>query len=274
VNEQENMTGAWALNALDAEERALVEEHLAQDAVAADEARSFEETAAELARGLEPVAPRPELKSALMARIAQTSQLPSLPAEEGADDAAGPPVDEEHEATVVPLDRYRASVRRTRWLAVAAATLMVTTVAGLGLWGTERAAQQEAEDTIAALQAQQATSDQEREAVSTILASGDVGHLSVAAEGQGTLNLLYSAEQGSMVVQTAGLPELPSDSTYQLWLIEPGADPADAGVVTDPGGSTVVTEAMAPGTTLALTIEPAGGSEQPTMTPIAQGLLS
>src|SRR5699024_11068611 len=75
VNEQDrDLTGAWALNALDAEERARIEELFAQDPEAAGEARSFEETAAELAAGLEPEAPRPELKSSLMARIARTPQ--------------------------------------------------------------------------------------------------------------------------------------------------------------------------------------------------------
>lgn len=53
------MTGAWALNALDAEERALLEEFLAKDPEAAAEARSFEETAGELAGSLEREAPDP-----------------------------------------------------------------------------------------------------------------------------------------------------------------------------------------------------------------------
>lgn len=304
------MTGAWALNALDAEERARIEGYLAQDADAAAEARSFEETAGELARGLEPVAPRPELKNSLLARISQTSQLPPHPAEnadEAADAAAGsrdevaarressprthradyPVADDsaadrptgdpdptEHDAAVVPLDRYRSSVQRTRWLAVAAAALMVTTVTGIGLWGTERSAQEKSQATIEALESQQAVSVQERELIATIMASGDAAQLTLPSDDGGSLNLLYSTEQEAMLVQTAGLPELPSDSTYQLWLIDPGADPASAGLLTDPDKSALVEGSMTPETTLALSVEPAGGSEQPTTTPIVQGLLS
>ncbi|MGO2754907.1 MAG: hypothetical protein ACTIB6_06640, partial [Brachybacterium alimentarium] len=98
MNEQDrDLTGAWALNALDAEERARIEELFAQDPEAAGEARSFEETAAELAAGLEPEAPRPELKSSLMARIARTPQHsvessePAVPAEVTQDDSATGP---------------------------------------------------------------------------------------------------------------------------------------------------------------------------------------
>ncbi len=301
------MTGAWALNALDAEERARIEDYLAQDADAAAEARSFEETAGELARDLEPVAPRPELKNSLMARISQTSQLPPHPAENTDDAAAGsrdevaargessprthradyPVADDsaadrptgdpdttEHDATVVPLDRYRSSVQRTRWLAIAAAALMVTTVTGIGLWGTERAAQEDSQATIEALESQQAVSDQERELIATIMASGDATQLTLPSEDGGSLNLMYSNEEEAMIIQAAGLPELPSDSTYQLWLIDPGADPASAGLLTDPDKSALVEESMTPETTLALSVEPAGGSEQPTTTPIVQGLLS
>lgn len=281
------MTGAWALNALDADERARVEEQLAQDPEVAAEARSFEETAGELARGLEPVPPRPELKDSVMARIARTRQLPppdaqdadetataSAPAENthraetGASDAsAGSP-----DAEVVPLDRYRSAVRRTRWFAVAATALLVTSVAGVGLWSTERAAQQESEATIEALRSAQEDAEQEQQMVSTIMASDDATQLTVPAESGGALHLMYSRDQEAMIVQAADLAELPSESTYQLWLIdEDGAH--GAGLITSPDQTVVMHDDMPPGAQLGLTVEPAGGSEQPTTDPIAAGAL-
>lgn len=302
MNEQQhNMTGAWALNALDADERARVEEYLAQDPAAADEARSFTETAGELAQGLDPVAPRPELKSSVMARIAQTRQLaPNPPQDEesstiaGHDEAAIPrsSADNTHRAEVsdtapstkksggtektgsgdvVPMDRYRSSVRRMRWLAAAAAVLMVTTISGLGLWGTERAAQEEAQATIEAMKTEQAGAAQEQSMVSTIMASDDAAHLTIPSEEGGSLHLMYSREQQSMIIQSADLPPLPSGSVYQLWLIDDA--PKNAGLLTGPDQSVMVHREVPPAAQLGLTVEPTGGSEQPTSDVIAQGAL-
>lgn len=318
MNEQDrDLTGAWALNALDAEERARIEELFAQDPEAAGEARSFEETAAELAAGLKPEAPRPELKSSLMARIARTPQRsvessgPAVPAEVTQDDSATGPThrradvpphvpenedenvdddrhqhDDPHEgraenedgdedqATVIPLDRYRSSVRRSRWLAVAAAALMVTSVAGVGLWSAERAAQDEDRATIEALQSQQAASDEERQMISALLTAEDTSQLTVPSETGGTLHVMYSRDQQSMIVQGADLPELPSDSTYQLWIIGDGGDSfEDAGLITEPGQTVMAHEELPPESLIGLTVEPAGGSEQPTTDPIASSEL-
>lgn len=282
------MTGAWALNALDAEERALLEEFLAQDPEAATEARSFEETAGELARSLEPEAPRPELKHSLMAQISRTPQLsaqttgrsdttahiapapsarthrridgaPSSPAVDGPPDTS---TTDDREAAVIPLDRYRSSVRRSRWLAVAAAALMVTSVTGVGLWNSERAAQDDARATIEALQSAQAGSDDEREMISSLLTAEDTSQLAIPAAHGGTLHVMYSRDQGAMIVQGTGLPELPSDSTYQLWIVDDTAK--SAGLISDPGQAVMAKEEMPLTAQIGLSIEPAGGSEQPT----------
>lgn len=289
MNERQyDMTGAWALNALDDSERARVEEYLAQDPAAADEAHSFEQTAGELARGLAPIAPRPELKSSLMARIAQTRQLPPEPAHDSQDTpqiaprpvhthrAEEPPAqsspDSGRDADVVPLDRYRSSQRRSRWMAVAAAALMVTTVTGVGMWGSERAAQQDARATLEAMESAQADAEQQRQMVSTIMAADDAAHLSIPSQTGGSLNLMYSQDEQAMIVQSADLPQLPSDSTYQLWLIDEGG-PSSAGLITEPDQAVMIAEEMPPDAQLGLTVEPAGGSEEPTLPVIASGEL-
>lgn len=282
------MTGAWALNALDADERARVEEYLTRDPEAAAEARSFEETAGELARGLEPAPPPPELKDSVMARIAQSRQLPPLDAQD-ADENATPsaPAENTHragtqaadapaagsrDAEVVPLDRYRSVVRRTRWLAVAATALLVTSVAGVGLWSTERAAQQDAQATIEALQSAQEDAEQEQQMVSTIMASDDAAQLTVPAESGGALHLMYSRDQEAMIVQATDLADLSSGSTYQLWLIDEEG-PHDAGLITTSDQTVTMKAEMPPGAQLGLTVEPAGGSEQPTLPVIAGEVL-
>lgn len=314
MNEQKHtMTGAWALNALDADERERMRRYLAEDPEAAAEARAFEETAGELAASLPPLAPRPQLRSAVMARIATTRQLSPLPEDEQAEpdppqsvdveDAAGPtsstepappsapsesstptppdaPAAAEGSATstdapepVVSLDRYRASVRRSRWTAVAAAALLLTTVVGVGLWNGERVAQQQAEATIEAMESQQAAAQQEREMLSTLLAADDASQLSVPVGDGGSLELMYSREQQAMIVQPDGLEALPADRTYQLWMIE-GDEITSAGLLEDPSAAMMHPGAIPEGVVVGLTVEPAGGSDQPTMAPMAQGELT
>ena len=311
MNEQKHtMTGAWALNALDAAEREEMDRYLAEDPEATAEARAFEETAGELAESLPPLAPRPDLKSAVMARIATTRQLSPLPEDdepeqhhqepaetEVAAEPAGrttspeptafteptPPdaptaIEEPEESTgtaerIISLDRYRASVRRSRWTAVAAAALLLTTIAGVGLWNNERAAQQELQETLAAMESQQAAAQEEREMLSSILAADDSTRVAVPIADGGSLELMYSREQQAMIVQPDGLEALPADRAYQLWMIE-GDEITSAGVLEDPAAAMMHPGAIPEDVVVGLTIEPAGGSDQPTMDPIAQGVLT
>ncbi|HEX7353103.1 anti-sigma factor domain-containing protein [Brachybacterium sp.] len=316
MNEQKHtMTGAWALNALDAEEREQMRRYLEEDPEAAAEALAFEETASELAGSLSPLTPRPEMKAAVMARIGTTRQLSPLPEQEdpaaGADlavpaPAAADPVDgrspaaestaptdapttapaadpsampsaapaDAPRAEVVPLDRYRASVRRSRWAAIAAGALLVTTIVGAGLWNSERVAEQEARASLEAMASQQAESGQEQAMLSTILSSDDAAHLVVPSQEGGALQLMYSRDQQAMIVHGAGLPALPSGETYQLWMIDDAGGITSAGLLEDPSTGVTHAGAIPEGVTIGLTIEPAGGSEQPTMTPIADEVLS
>ena len=284
MNEQKHtMTGAWALNALDADERERMRRHLTEHPEAATEARAFEETAGELAGSLPPLAPRPELKTAVMARIATTRQLSPLPGEEREPAYRSEPPDpaepsapvEQPGATepVVSLDRYRASVRRSRWTAVAAAALLLTTIAGAGLWNSERTAQQEMQATLAAMESQQATAQQETEMLSGILAAHDSARIAVPVTDGGSLELMYSREQQAMIVQPAGLEALPEGRAYQLWMID-GDEITSAGMLEDPETPMMHSGAIPQGVVVGLTIEPAGGSEQPTMDPIGKEVLS
>ncbi|AXK46618.1 anti-sigma factor domain-containing protein [Brachybacterium saurashtrense] len=325
MNEQKHtMTGAWALNALDGEERERMRRHLAEDPDSAAEALSFEETAGELAGSLTPLAPRPELKAAVMARIATTRQLSPL-AEEADEDAAtadastpeagagaaagtspgvptaaapgstpdiptaGAPdstpgstpgiapdarssADARPPAEVVPLDRYRASVRRSRWTAAAAAALLVSTVVGVSMWNSERLAEQEARASLEAIASAQEGAEQERAMLSEIMAADDAAHMILPSAEGGELQLMYSRQEQAMIVQSAGLPALPASETYQLWMID-GEDIVSAGMLEDPQESMMHDGALPDGVEIGLTIEPAGGSEQPTMKPIASGVL-
>ncbi len=59
----------------------------------------------------------------------------------------------------------------------------------------------------------------------------------------------------------------PAGSTYQVWIIRDGA--ATSGGTYDAAGTVAITGRVRPGDVIAVTVEPAGGSPQPTSEPLA-----
>lgn len=88
----------------------------------------------------------------------------------------------------------------------------------------------------------------------------------------------YGGDSHGLLV-IAGLPPLPESQTYQLWLIRDGEDPIPSGLIeVDADGSTIfpVTYTGSPSdfAAVAISVEPAGGSPQPTSEPILVGTIS
>ncbi len=69
------LTGAYAAGALDDVERRAFEQHLAECPACAEETRELQETTARLGAA-SAVAPRPQLKADVLARIDTVRQLP------------------------------------------------------------------------------------------------------------------------------------------------------------------------------------------------------
>ena len=82
-NDPASLTGAYALNALSAEERAALEAKLGETEAESlrHEVTELADTAVLLGRAVAPVTPPPALKASIMDLIATTPQLPALPAE-------------------------------------------------------------------------------------------------------------------------------------------------------------------------------------------------
>lgn len=91
--------------------------------------------------------------------------------------------------------------------------------------------------------------------------------------GSSLATVLWNPSSSTALLYTDHLPQLSPDKSYQVWLIG-DANPVSAGVfhVDDQGVGVLVIQADAPIDdygTVAISTEPAGGSEQPTTTPIA-----
>jgi anti-sigma-K factor RskA len=97
--------------------------------------------------------------------------------------------------------------------------------------------------------------DRSHEALRGVTLHGAAGSVVLGASGQGTLVV-------------AGLKPAPAGKTYEAWVIQDGKA-APAGIFRA-GGKTVVLRLGRPvpkGAVVAVTVERAGGSEQPTMRP-------
>ncbi|MGI8516826.1 MAG: anti-sigma factor [Acidimicrobiia bacterium] len=87
-------------------------------------------------------------------------------------------------------------------------------------------------------------------------------------EGEGRFT--HSASLGQGVFATEDLADAPADSVYELWLID-DAGPHPAGLFE--AGEAVIVDDFSPGQTIAVTLEPAGGSDLPTEPILLSGQL-
>lgn len=237
------LAGAWALDALDDDERAAYERRLSSRPEERADADSLRETAARLgsAAAVEPPA---RLRAGILAAIATTPQEP--PAGRVLDLGAA-------RSARAP----RAGGRRpSRWSVLVAAAGIV--VAGVGV-GAGIAAQP---DEPAAVSAQDAA----RAEVADLLSVPGAVVSTVRATDGGTATLVRA--EGRLGVLTTGLPAAGDGRGYQLWLAN-GGDVSSAGMLsvgTGGASATVVDAGTADG--VGISVEPAGGSEQPTTTPV------
>jgi anti-sigma-K factor RskA len=179
---------------------------------------------------VEAFAPPPELKARVLAAADRTPQKPPR---------------------IIPLSGTTPTRRRWARLSAAAAAVVLLAGGAIGI-GTLLG-----DDDPTGLQA----------AVVQVFEAQDA-HVAEVDTSHGPLRVATSAGKAEMAVDTSDLVDLDSAHVYQLWSIQDGS-PVSVGVLDDP--STGAAMAMpAAGTEVAITVEPAGGSERPTTDPIAQ----
>lgn len=233
------MTGAYVLHALSDDERAAFERHLTQCPACAQEVAELAETAVRLG-AVAATAPPPSLKSRVMADIAQTRQLPPNGAAPG-------------EVHVLRPRRWPV------WISVtaAAASVLFAVVIAIGSARTN----QRLTDELAQLRSANAE-------VGQLLAAPDAEIGTARADTGGSGVLVVSRTQDKAVFLADGLPALPADRTYQLWLVEPAQ--TRSGGLLRPADGPLVARDVGDVEAVAITVEPAGGSPSGTTPPILQ----
>src|SRR6201985_3259741 len=110
----------------------------------------------------------------------------------------------------------------------------------------------------------------ENQAISLLLSAPQAKLLTHEVAHGGVATVVLAADRHELAVVTTGLPALPPGKVYQLWLI---GKPKTVSARLPPAaknGQTpaVLATGVVKGDTLGLTVEPAGGSAQPTTKPI------
>lgn len=99
---------------------------------------------------------------------------------------------------------------------------------------------------------------------SAVLSAPDM-QLRQDALGDGNVTVAASRESNKAVVFADGLPPTPTGQTYQMWLLGESHDPTSVGLMQgDPGRQVIALDDLTGSNQLGITIEPDGGSPQPT----------
>jgi anti-sigma-K factor RskA len=222
---------AYALGALDAEYVGALEAHLQTCASCRDELAAYRATSDSLLLALPPQNPPAALRRRLQGR------LPSA---------------------------HKTGRPRLNWsIGRVAAGIAIVLMLALNAFFISQ---------VRALQSQQTQlidQIQKGQAALAMLSYANTQTFAINAENV-TGSLLLDIEYNNAVLILRGLPSIPDDQTYQVWLIAPNEERTNAGLVRPQIDQPFISEAIYSTQELAnfvgigMTVEPAGGSDHPT----------
>jgi len=227
------LSGAYAVDALDEDERAEFEQHLAGCPSCQAEVDDLREAAATLA-DVTAVEPPADLRGRLLADIQTVRPRPP----------------------VVERDAHRPSRVRRRWVAPVAAAAAVVVLAGVGgvVWHPWT----------------QSSTSPQVSAVARVEHAPDAQRFSGHGPDGATVTVYRSTSLDKAVIVAHDLGDAPDGKVYQLWLQDPAGTMHPAGFLSaGASSSATLSGAAATAKGAGVTIEPAGGSPAPTSDPVA-----
>jgi len=266
------LLGAWAVDARDDAERARVDDLIARDPDAAREARSLAETAAVLGGAVAAAAPD-AVRLAVLAEVGRTPQddpAAAAPEAEPVHPAAAPtapapaatptpPAPGAPPRSARPAGTPDGSTRpagrrvRRRWSTAVAALAVLAAIA--------------VPSTVAWRQAERAAEAEARaDRITALLAEPGAQVVSAPVTSGGTAVAVVTAD--AALVTATGVDAPGAGEVYQLWVMRDGSPVPDGTTGVTDGALQIRTDAYRTGDALALTVEPEGGSEQPTSEPV------
>jgi anti-sigma-K factor RskA len=224
------LSGAYAVDALDDIERAQFERHLAECAECRAEVASLRSTAAVLAETTT-TSPPAGLRERVLGEIGTVRPLPPA------------------------VGTGAAPRRRFRLAPVAAAAALIAAV-GTGV-------------VVAQPWADDSSQTPQVSAVDRVLQAEDAERYPQSIDGA-EATLVRSRSLNKAVLVTEDMAPPPDGKVYELWLDHEGVGMVPAGLMDRGGEQRILLEGdPATATGAGITVEPAGGSEEPTLPPVA-----
>ncbi|TWG98132.1 anti-sigma-K factor RskA [Nocardioides sp. J9] len=247
------LSGAYALDALDADERARFEAHLADCAGCREEVASLQEAAALL--GTDEVEPPSSVRDAVLSGIGAVRPLPPITEDRPEDRTDRRPGDHAAaEDDELAGRRTRRSLLRrlgrTPLLVAAAAVLLLAVGTALVRpWA----------DDPPPLSPEQ-----------RVLAAEDATRVQQEFPDGSRATVVLSRSEGRAVIVTEDMAPAPEGKVYEIWLQTPQGSMIPAGLMPDDPDTTLLLDGDASeATAVGITVEPDGGSPEPTSEPIA-----
>jgi anti-sigma-K factor RskA len=232
-----------ALGALDGEEKQSLESHLRDCPSCRQQLAAARQRTALIGLSVPAVAPRPQVKSALMDKVRAEKSSPP--------------------------QQIPSKTRKIRWglrfslgFGLATAVLAFATYE-LAVQDLDRGKQ------IKQLQAQVSQDSVAMQAISQVAGAPDSAQIALLQQPggpPGQAHVTYNARMG-MGVYSGQIAPAPSGKSYQLWLVPASGAPISAGLVEANQQNGAVVMHMPPGLVakaFAVTLEPQGGMPQPT----------
>ncbi|MEV6293953.1 anti-sigma factor [Streptomyces sp. NPDC051896] len=246
-----SLAAPYALDALEPGERRRFAKHLQGCDRCAAEVRELAEDAVRLAWSTAAHAP-PALRERVLAAVQTTPQ------EQGPARERTPQLPPHVWGTQPPPGRIRAPRRRPLFVPFATATAAAALVVA-SLFAVQ------ARHTQDRLDAERARGRE----IAHVLAAPDARALTSKDARGRAVGVIASASEGEAVVTLSGYGSPPAGRVRQLWLMRPRAQPRSLGLFA--GDTPLVAKGLdTSSTSLAVTVEPDGGSPQPTGQPIVQ----
>jgi anti-sigma-K factor RskA len=224
------LTAAYALDALDPEERRAYEEHLPGCPSCQEELAGLTRATDALAIAASGPVPDPALRGRILEQARAERQV------------------------VVPFEPRRSRLQPALVAVAAAAAIVAVAV---GLWAAQLSG--DLDEARSALERQRASA--------AVLADPDARTVSLQEGADGRLVL---TPDGDAVLVVDDLGPAPAGKTYELWVVPEGGTPAPAGTFPGRDGRDIVSvdEPVEAGQVVLVTVEEAGGVDAPTSDPI------
>lgn len=228
------LVGAYAVDALDDVERAAFERHLAECSTCQAEVAGLREAAAMIGAAAA-AEPPTGLRDKVLADIATVRPLP--------------PSVGRRTVGSTPGGRTRLGPRAL----IAAAAAVIALGAG-----------------IAVVQPWDDDTSQTQLTAAERVAAADDATTYTQKVGEATATLVVSERLNEAVLVTTDMPEAPEGKVYELWLDHEEVGMVPAGLMEGDEPEVVLEGDPATAIGFGITVEPEGGSEEPTSAPVAQ----